>query len=949
MPVTLRHLLARSEPWHYALAALALVIATALHLSVIAVGIGLPAFGSYALAVVAIAAFAGVGPVIAASLVALALGVILPNATPAPFLGERPWAGAVLFAATSLVAAGIAARADALRTAREDATGALRAAELSRREAVATLEALVRHAPIGFGFFDRDHRYVRLNEPLARINGFDIEAHLGARVSDTLPGLSRQIVPMIAHVFATGETIADHELTGSTPAQPGVERVLLTNFFPVRGARGTVHFVGMTATEITERKRAEARLAASESRWRDIAETLPQLVWAGAADGAPDYFNRRWMEFAGSDAMDAGPAAWTDLVVARDRERAHSLWEESRRAGAPFEIECRLSGVDGRPRWYLCRAMPFAAADGGARRYIGTCTDISDIVAAREALARSRVELETLVAERTAALEAAHDRLRAEMDERAKAEEQLRQAQKMEALGRLTGGVAHDFNNLLTVILGNIETVRRREGERGDPALAELMHQAHDAAQRAALLTRQLLAFSRRQPLDPVPVDVNRLVQGTSELLRRVLGETISIETVLAGGLWLTEVDANQLESVLLNLAVNARDAMPAGGKLTLETANTHLDDSYALHHEEVEPGQYVVICVSDTGTGMTPDVVERAFEPFFTTKPIGLGTGLGLSQVYGFVKQSGGHVKIYSEPGEGTTVKIYLPRLKRAAAEVELPARAAPAPPDPQETILVVDDDPAVLRHAVALLRELGYRVVDAPGVDEALALLAAGERPHLLFTDLSLSGQSTGHDLAQRAQALLPSLKVLFTTGYARNAIVHHGRLDAGAPLLPKPFTRAELAQKVRAALDDGAARTVLLVEDEPLVALAAGEMLSDLGFTPVTCSGGREAFAAYERSPSRFVLAVVDVGLPDISGDVLARRLRPALPVILATGYAARELDAVLSEDGDVRILGKPYSVETLGEALRSLGFVTADEGSRKPPKGGAVRAESGTTRE
>jgi PAS domain S-box-containing protein len=392
-----------------------------------------------------------------------------------------------------------------------------------------------------------------------------------------------------------------------------------------------------------------------------------------------------------------------------------------------------------------------------------------------------------------------------DVTEQRRMEEALRQSQKMEVIGQLTGGVAHDFNNLLTVIMGNIDALRRHIGVAGSEA-HEILERAMRGATRAAALTQRLLAFSRRQPLAPQALNLNRLVAGTSELLQRTLGERIDVETVLAGGLWWISADANQLESALLNLAVNARDAMSEGGRLTIETANIYLDEAYAMAHEELKAGQYAMLAVSDTGSGMSSEIIGKAFEPFFTTKGVGQGTGLGLSQVYGFVKQSGGHVKIYSELGQGTTVKLYFPRLLVAESRAEGPADAMPVPATPRnETILVVEDDEDVRRYSVDCLRELGYRVVDAPDADTALNRLETDPGIRLLFTDVGLPGGRNGRQLAEEATRRCPGLKVLFTTGYARNAIVHHGRLDPGVELLVKPFTYADLAAKIRQVLGE------------------------------------------------------------------------------------------------------------------------------------------------
>lgn len=388
-----------------------------------------------------------------------------------------------------------------------------------------------------------------------------------------------------------------------------------------------------------------------------------------------------------------------------------------------------------------------------------------------------------------------------EIRTRETAESQMRQMQKMEAVGQLTGGIAHDFNNMLAVIISAMNLAQRKLA-RGEQDIIKFIEAATDAATRAANLTARLLAFSRQQPLAPQVVDTNRLVTGMSDLLRRALGETIRIETVLAGGLWKTHADPSQIENAILNLAVNARDAMGDNGKLTIETANCHLDDSYAATHAEVKAGQYVMIAVSDTGEGMPAEIMAKAFEPFFTTKPVSKGTGLGLSQVFGFVKQSGGHVKIYSEPGEGTTIKIYLPRFF-GAEEAVLPAGRGDNPAAVTETILVVEDDARVRASTTDALRELGYTVIHAGSGHEALQKLADNPGVALLFTDIVMPVMN-GRKLAEEALARLPQLKVIFTTGFTRNAVVHNGVLDHDVHFLAKPFTIEQLAAKLRDVLD-------------------------------------------------------------------------------------------------------------------------------------------------
>lgn len=397
-------------------------------------------------------------------------------------------------------------------------------------------------------------------------------------------------------------------------------------------------------------------------------------------------------------------------------------------------------------------------------------------------------------------------RVAAEVAERLRTEEALRQAQKMEAVGQLTGGIAHDFNNMLAVVLSSLDLLDRKFLA-GDARAMRLLDAARNGARRAAQLTQRLLAFARQQPLKPESLDVNKLVAGMSDLLRHSLGGGVQLETVLAGGLWRAHVDPNQLENAILNLAVNGRDAMAdlsGEGRLTIETANCHLNERYAAEHLGLQAGQYVMVAVTDTGVGMSADVIAKAFEPFFTTKEVGRGTGLGLSQVYGFVKQSGGHARIYSEVGQGTTVKLYMPRqLGTQPGEVGTDQATQALHGDGMELVLAVEDEPAMRALTVETLQELGYRVLEADGGVAALALLDAHPDIALLFTDVVMPGMN-GRKLADEARRRRPDLKVLFTTGYTRNAVVHNGVLDPGVHLIGKPFTMEELAARVREVLD-------------------------------------------------------------------------------------------------------------------------------------------------
>jgi nitrogen-specific signal transduction histidine kinase len=400
---------------------------------------------------------------------------------------------------------------------------------------------------------------------------------------------------------------------------------------------------------------------------------------------------------------------------------------------------------------------------------------------------------------------------------RKEAQALLVQTQKMESIGLLAGGVAHDFNNLLTIVIGNLDSVARRLAGAAPADAATISRPiaaALQGANRAASLTQRLLAFSRQQALAPQQVDLNKLVGGLSDMLARTVGEATAVETILGSGLWPTFVDANQLENAVVNLVVNARDAMPHGGRITIETANASLDEAYCEQFGDVAPGQYVLLSVSDTGTGISPEHLSKVFEPFFTTKDASTGTGLGLAMIYGFVKQSKGHIRIYSEVGQGTTAKIYLPRMEGAARPESVPAprrqEDAPIPSArPGEVVLIVEDDEDVRDSTIALLHDLGYSVLAARGGAEALARLQGSGRVDILFTDVVLPQGMNGRALAVEAAALRRALPVLFTTGYARNAIIHGGRLDPGVQFLAKPYTQREIAQKLRSMLDASAKR--------------------------------------------------------------------------------------------------------------------------------------------
>jgi signal transduction histidine kinase/DNA-binding response OmpR family regulator len=543
---------------------------------------------------------------------------------------------------------------------------------------------------------------------------------------------------------------------------------------------------------------------------------------------------------------------------------------------------------------------------------------------------RSRQQAETALRQLTETLE---QRVTDALSARALAEEQLRQAQKMEAIGSLTGGVAHDFNNVLQVINGNLQMLAADADD--NPAAQRRIAAAAQAVQRGARLAAHLLAFARRQPLSPAVLNPRRLLDGMSEMLHRALGETIRVETVLGDDLWNVLVDRNQLENALLNLSINGRDAMSGDGALTVRAENVVVGANAGLASADLPAGEYLVFSIADTGIGMSAEVLERAVEPFFTTKPNGHGTGLGLSMVFGFVKQSGGHTLISSVVGEGTTVQLFFPRC-REAETVEFVDEAA-APLGGRETILVVEDDAEVRLTAVEMLTQLGYKVLTAPDGDAALEFIDSDVPIDLLFTDVIMPGAVKSAGLAKRAALRSPAVPVLFTSGYTRDEIFHHGKLDPGVTLLGKPYRRDDLARKVRgvlnahrATLAPAAADTqalcapataparVLLVEDDSPSREAMGELLASFG---LQCTGVASAEEALELSrKERYQILLSDITLPGLSGDALARSLRQAQPdlqVVLMSGYGEHaEIGAVIH---GAHLLPKPVDIAMLRSVL------------------------------
>ena len=514
--------------------------------------------------------------------------------------------------------------------------------------------------------------------------------------------------------------------------------------------------------EMRNREQAETDMRQSQEDFRYLYLKTPVMLHSIDRDGRLINVSDFWLEATGYTREEVIGRRFSDFMAEPSRSYAREIGRPALIGeGRRFQVPYQLVRKDGTMIDVLVNALAQRDERGAFVRSLSVTFDVTDW-------------------KRT--------------------EAQLRQAQKMEAIGQLTGGVAHDLNNLLTVIMAGLE---RAQHNPADPSrVRRAIDTAQRGAERAASLTAQLLAFSRRQPLEPRAVDVERLLRRTADLLRRTLGEAIEIETVAGGGLWPAFCDPSQLENALVNLALNARDAMPGGGRLTLEAGNIHLDHDYAATNPDARPGRYTLIAATDTGCGMPRHVIDHAFEPFFTTKPEGRGTGLGLSQVFGFVKQSDGHVKIYSEVGHGTSVRLYLPRAQSGAADAE-ELGVLDVSPRGSESVLVVEDDPDVRAAVVETMEDLGYAVDQAANPDEAFGILKRRDID-VLFTDVVMPGTMRSTELAQRARELRPSIKVLFTSGYSESAVMHQGRLEAGVQLITKPYKRHQLARRLRILID-------------------------------------------------------------------------------------------------------------------------------------------------
>lgn len=747
---------------------------------------------------------------------------------------------------------------------------------------------------------DREGRVTSWNPGARRFKGYEADEIIGRHFSTFYTDAEKaRNVPALA--LAEAERTGRFEREGWRVRKDGTHFWAHVVIDAIRSPEGALVGFAKITRDLTERRAAETKLRESEQQFRLLVQGVTDYaIYMLDVEGHVASWN------AGAQRI----KGYTPEEII-GRHFSHFYTEADRAAGLPligldtaarkgrWEHEGQRVRKDGTSFW---AHVVIDAIQDDAGKLIGFAKVTRDITERREAEAALQAAQATLI-----------------------------RSQKLEAVGQLTGGVAHDFNNLLQVISGNLQLLRK---DIAGNARAEMRVQnALGGVARGSKLASQLLAFARRQPLEPRVVNAGRLIKNMDEMLRRALGGEIEVETVVAGGLWNSLIDPDQLENAVLNLAINARDAMNGEGRLTIEASNAFLDDEYVRQQDELSAGQYVMVAVTDTGTGIPPDILERVYEPFFTTKAEDKGTGLGLAMVYGFLKQSGGHIKIYSEVGAGTTVKLYFPR--EIAAEDTLVEAPTGEVQGGEETVLVVEDDDEVREVAVSMLTEFGYRVVKARDAASALVIVDSGIPIDLIFTDVMMPGALRSPDLARKAKERLPNVAVLFTSGYTQNAIVHGRRLDAGVELLAKPYTREALARKIRHVLANHAQRrvargsqhsanenalknaTVLLVEDDDLIRIAATEMLSDIGCKVKEARTAQQALRILDDQPLDVLLT--DVGLPGFSGLQLAREARarrPDLRVVLATGDSGVKPEA--ERLGAIFIV-KPYTPASLRQGL------------------------------
>ncbi len=625
-----------------------------------------------------------------------------------------------------------------------------------------------------------DFRFLEMNPGFEQQSGVVASDAVGRPIREAVPGIQEDLLQLYARVVDTGE-----------PQHFEVYIAVAGNrWFEVRARKDATDRLAVLFLDITARRATEAALRKSEATFRGLTQAMPNQVWTANADGKLDWVNERVLEYSGISFDQLLGEGWTRIVHPDDLLAAGPEWAQAIQAGATYQTEFRLHRSDGSYRWHLARAIPIQDEDGNVDHWIGTNTDIENQKSNEEALSRLNETLESRVAERSAELEQAHAA--------------LRQAQKMEAVGQLTGGIAHDFNNLLTGVISGIDMLRARLVQGRHDDIDRYVDAVATSAQRAATLTHRLLAFSRRQPLKPAVVDVNACVDSLRELFERTLGSSIKIDIAATPGLWPTLCDANQLESTLLNLVINARDAMPRGGVLGIQTCDYAITPQEAASEPGLVPGDYVRICVVDNGAGMSAEIVSKVFEPFFTTKPIGEGTGLGLSMSYGFAKQSHGHIRVESEPGKSTRVMLYLPRYSgtRSTPTPDASRTQAALPAARTRTVLVVEDEPVIRELILEVLRGENWRCLEAADGNVGLALVKSHADIDLLITDVGLPGMN-GRALAEQARQALPALRVLFVTGYAENSTFDLTGSNHAMELLPKPFGVDDLLRAVNGLL--------------------------------------------------------------------------------------------------------------------------------------------------
>ncbi|NTF34302.1 PAS domain-containing protein [Rhizobium skierniewicense] len=773
------------------------------------------------------------------------------------------------------------------------------------------LSRLTNALPILVGFIDQNHVYQFANQGYLEWFNHRPEDVLGRKASDVIGEIFYQKrLPFIERALAGETVINDAEI----PCADGVTRAAEIRYVPRHTSQGQIDGCYVLIIDIETRKRAERELLVSNNRFRAAVSAVHGVLWTNSPDGKMVGEQSGWGELTGQTFDEYQGYGWAEAVHGDDREGSINSWNKAVAMKSTYVWEHRVRRHDGVFRTFAIRAIPILDSAGSIIEWVGVHTDITEQRTAEVKLKEHSANLEREIRHRIRAEdqlrhlnEGLEARVAAEIGERRQAERALQQAQKMESIGQLTGGVAHDFNNLLQVVAGNLQLLAKDVA--GNERAERRVGNALAGVSRGAKLASQLLAFGRRQALEPRVINVGKFVVGMDDLLRRSLGEAVEVEVITVGGLWNTYADPTQVENALLNLAINARDAMEGSGKLTIEVGNAALDQDYARTHAEVEAGQYVMLAVSDTGSGMAPEIVDKVFEPFFSTKPEGKGTGLGLSMVYGFVKQSGGHVKIYSELGQGTTVKIYLPR-SHSDEDREVVTQTGPIVGG-TETVLVVEDDDEVRSIVVETLSDLGYRVLTARDAQAGLTVAESGVPIDVIFTDVVMPGPMKSSEMARRAKERLPHLAVLFTSGYTENSIVHGGKLDAGVELLSKPYTREALARRLRhvianqkqrveagrdrsseqatlAKLRTKTSMRVMLVEDDDLIRMNTADILLEGGHTVIEAANATQAMDLIQRE--EFDVLVTDVGLPDMSGSELAlfiKTRKPEIGIVFATG--------------------------------------------------------------